>query len=263
MYICRKICALLLIVIMLVSAACAEEIIPFGEELTFETQITADGKARLNGEELYETVAFTLKVTGNRGPVHFKKHYEEAFALNGKEAVAEIELVLHAERELNPNQTFLITLRAENGDAAKGYQLMDWEIGGDTTFAVPGENKVRIFKRYDFDEDDANPMRYLVIHSFNDGVEQTYLMDMRDPDGESSFYVVYEELRRKSRGKAVKELQTRLSELGLLKGSSIDGVYGPATAESVKSAQKLLGFEETGIADHDFQKALYKYQIEE
>lgn len=261
---CRRILCLLTLLVLLFAAAWAEEsIVPYGESLSFETQITPDGRARTKADGGdFETLSFTIEMTGNRGPVHFKKFYEEDFALKGTEAVAEFKLTLNdyeGEAEINPNRIILITLQAENGDTAAGYQLTNWEMGGSTQLPMVSNLPITAFKRYDFDEDDANPMRYLVVHSFNNGVEETYLLDMRDPEGGNSFYIVYDELKRKSRGKAVKELQTKLSELGLLKGSSIDGVYGPNTAESVKAAQKLLGFEETGVATHEFQKALYKY----
>jgi len=257
----KKMLAAALAMAMLMSAALARTIVPYGEELTIETQVTADGKARLKGESDYETLSFTLRVTGNHGPMHFKKFYGEDFALRGNEAVAKIHLSLNSDAgfEINPNRVILITMQAENGETASGYQLTNWEMGGSTDIPVAGGKAIDVFKRYDFDEDDENPMRYLAVHSFNDGVEEIYLMELADPEEEGSFYIIYPELRRKSRGAAVKELQLKLRELGLLKGSSADGVYGPNTAESVKEAQKLLGFEETGVATHEFQKALYKY----
>jgi len=263
----QKIVFLALALLMLLTCALAEEtIIPFGEELRFETQATMDGVARLNGEAEYETLCFTIKMTGNRGPVHFDKLYGSDFAIKGNEAVAEFSLTLEdydGEEAIHPGSVILFTLQAENGDVQPGYRLMNWEIGGTYDLPMLPGRAITAFKRYDFDEDDPNPMRYLAVHTFNDGVEQVYLMDMRDPEGEDTFYVEYEELRRKSRGNSVVALQQKLKELGLLDGSSVDGVYGPGTAESVKAAQKLLGFEETGIATHEFQKALYEYQPEE
>ena len=260
---CRKILAIALM-LMLCFAACAEEaILPFGEALTFETQITADGRARLSADEAdYATLSFTLQIEDNRGPMHFKKYYGDSYQLSGKEAVLEISLRLNdyeGEAAINPNRIILLTLQDENGETAKGYQMTNWEMDGTNVIPMNANLPISVFKRYDYDEDAPFNMRYLVVHSFNDGVEETYLMDMVDPDGKNTFTIVYDELKRKSRGKAVKELQTRLKELGLLTGSSVDGVYGPNTAESVKAAQKLLGFEETGVATHEFQKALYKY----
>ena len=261
----KKILALVLM-LMLAFSAFAQTVVPYGEELTFQTQITPEGKARLKAEADYETLSFTIKLKGNRGPRHFKKFYEEDFALKGNEAVAEIQLTLNDYEgglELNPNNIILLTMQAENGDKASGYQMMNWEMSGSNDLPMVSNLPITAFKRYDFDEESENPMRYLVVHSFNDGVEETYLMELADPEEEGSFYIIYDELKRKSRGKAVKQLQTKLKELGLLSGSTVDGVYGPGTAESVKAAQKLLGFEETGVATHEFQKALYKYNIGE
>lgn len=252
--------------LMLMTSAFAQTIIPYGEELTFQTQITPAGKARLKAGTPYETLSFTIKLKDNRGPQHFKKFYEEDFALKGNEAVAEIQLTLNdyeGDLQLNPNNIILLTMQAENGDKANGYQMLNWEMGGSNDLPMVSKLPITAFKRYDFDEDDPNPMRYLVVHAFNDGVEETYLMELADPEKQGSFYIVYDELKRKMRGKAVKQLQKKLQELDLLSGSSVDGVYGPGTAESVKAAQKLLGFEETGIATHEFQKALYKYMPEE
>ena len=260
----RKMLAGCLAIMLLACAAMAETIIPYGEELQFETQVTSEGVARLHGESDYETLSFTIRLTANHGPMHFKKYYGGDFALKGNEAVVKLELRLNDAEglEINPNRVILLTMQAENGETASGYQMMDWEMGGNTEFTL-GSKPISVFKRYDFDEEDENPMRYLVVHSFNDGVEETYLMELADPEKEGSFYIVYPELKRKSRGQAVKELQARLKEMGLLTGSSVDGVYGPGTAESVKVAQKLLGFEETGVATHEFQKALYKFEIGE
>lgn len=260
----EKILTLVLILVLLLGAAMAETaVIPFGEKLEFETQITPDGKARLQNEADYATLRFTIRMKGNRGPMHFKKFYGEDFALKGSEAVAEFELSFTGkDMEINPNNVILLTLQAENGETASGYRMTNWEMAGSTDLPMTEGLNITAFKRYDFDEDDENPMRYLVVHSFNDGVEQTYLMDMLNPKAENTFTIIYPELKRKSRGSAVKELQAKLKELGLLSGSSVDGVYGPGTAESVKAAQKLLGFEETGVATHEFQKALYKYQME-
>lgn len=262
----RKILSLLLTLLTLLSVAGAEAtVIPFGEELHIQTQINADGEARLHGEADYETLNFTLRMSGNRGPVHFKKYYEDSFSLKGNEAVAEFSLTLEdydGDCKIDPNRIILFTLQAENGETASGYRLMNWEMGGSDDLPMTAGVPITLFKRYDFDEDDENPMRYLAVHCFNDGAEEVYLLDMQEPDGENTFYVVYDELKRKSRGKAVRALQSKLQELGLLTGSSVDGVFGSGTAESVKAAQKLLGFEETGIATHEFQKALYKYQIE-
>jgi len=104
----KKMLAAALAMAMLMSAALARTIVPYGEELTIETQVTADGKARLKGESDYETLSFTLRVTGNHGPMHFKKFYGEDFALRGNEAVAKIHLSLNSDAgfEINPSPLY-------------------------------------------------------------------------------------------------------------------------------------------------------------
>ena len=262
------ICLALMIALTMGFAFAEETAVPFGESYTFETQITPDGRARLTADDgEYETLSFTVTMKGSRGPMHFKKFYGGDIELKGTEAVGEFAVTLNdyaGDAEIDLKNIVLFTLRAENGDMQKGYKLMNWEMLGSYDLPMVSGQPISVFKRYDFDEDDENPMQYLAVHSFNDGVETVQLMEMHDPRAkEDTFRIIYPELRRKSRGAAVKELQAKLRELGLLSGSSVDGVYGPGTAESVKSAQKLLGFEETGVATHEFQRALYKYEAED
>lgn len=67
---------------------------------------------------------------------------------------------------------------------------------------------------------------------------------------------VYEELKNRSQGEAVRRLQARLIELGLLSGEP-DGVYGKYTAQAVSAYQQSHGLESTGVADHDTQARLF------
>lgn len=67
---------------------------------------------------------------------------------------------------------------------------------------------------------------------------------------------VYEELKNRSQGEAVRRLQARLIELGLLSGEP-DGVYGKYTAQAVSAYQQSQGLEATGVADHDTQARLF------
>ncbi len=66
----------------------------------------------------------------------------------------------------------------------------------------------------------------------------------------------YTALQTGSRGASVKQLQTRLKELGYYSGK-IDGAYGSGTAAAVKAFQKKHGFSQTGKADALTQTALY------
>lgn len=65
-----------------------------------------------------------------------------------------------------------------------------------------------------------------------------------------------------SKGDAVVQLQKYLIALGHLTGSA-DGIYGNGTAASVKSFQKSMGIEETGIADSETQRILFAQELPE
>ena len=66
----------------------------------------------------------------------------------------------------------------------------------------------------------------------------------------------YTALQTGSRGASVRQLQTRLKELGYYTGK-IDGAYGSGTAAAVKAFQKKHGLTQTGKADALTQTALY------
>ena len=55
---------------------------------------------------------------------------------------------------------------------------------------------------------------------------------------------------------AVKSIQKQLIELGYLSGS-MDGKFGPATAEAVRKAQKAVGYEQSGEISGSFLLWLY------
>ncbi len=65
-----------------------------------------------------------------------------------------------------------------------------------------------------------------------------------------------EPLKRGSKGDAVKALQTRLIELGYLKGDA-DGAFGRKTEAAVKEAQGIWAMQATGVADDTFLNMLF------
>ena len=67
----------------------------------------------------------------------------------------------------------------------------------------------------------------------------------------------YVKLQKNDTGAWVTALQTRLKELGYLKGS-IDGVYGNSTVSAVKLFEQAYGKTPTGIATVSLQKTIYK-----
>lgn len=68
--------------------------------------------------------------------------------------------------------------------------------------------------------------------------------------------VVYPELASGSRGEDVVALQTRLIELGYLDDDA-DGIFGRNTEAAVRAARQAADFDDSGVADDDFQHALY------
>ena len=62
-----------------------------------------------------------------------------------------------------------------------------------------------------------------------------------------------------SKGSEVRDLQTRLRDLGIY-NSGIDGRYGGATINAVRDAQQLMGVEETGLATPEFLEVIYSDQ---
>lgn len=61
---------------------------------------------------------------------------------------------------------------------------------------------------------------------------------------------------RYSKGSDVRDLQTRLRDLGIF-NDEINGEYGATTVNAVREAQRLLGEEQTGVATLEFQSAIY------
>lgn len=59
-----------------------------------------------------------------------------------------------------------------------------------------------------------------------------------------------------SEGSAVRDLQTRLRDLGIY-SYDIDGIYGGTTINAVRDAQRLMGLEESGIASPEFLNVIY------
>ena len=62
-----------------------------------------------------------------------------------------------------------------------------------------------------------------------------------------------------SKGSQVRDLQTRLRDLGIY-SAEIDGRYGGATINAVRDAQQLMGVEETGLATEAFLNVIYSDQ---
>lgn len=243
-------------------------IVPYGQVQMIGTQILPDGSAHTGYDNAEcETVYFTICVKGNRGPGYFNRKYAKSYTLKGDEAVVEFEITLNdynGSCRIIPSSIILVTMRgADEDENQTGYMLTNYEIDGESNVEIVSNYKVTLYKRYTYDENLDNRMEYMAVNTFNDGVMDTYLFEINDPNGtEDSFSVKYQPLSRKNQdSEAVCELQKKLIDLGLLHDYA-DGDYGKKTEKAVMDAQKLLGMEATGLADVKFQRALDKY-IEE
>lgn len=234
-------------------------IIPYGEAYSLNTQIKADGTARRTADaEAYETVNLTLQVDAHKGPRYFQSNYSDSYMLQGNEAVVEFELTLNeymGNAEIIPQNFLLVTFRGEtDADIIQGFQLMDTEIGGKTGISVYSDTPTTLYKRYPHSA--AADMVYMVVNTYNDGVEDSYWFEIIDPNPEKLYPETFEPLTEGSKGDEVAKLQDKLIAMGLLDDKA-DGKFGKKTGEAVAACQALMGFEETGIADAALMNALF------
>ena len=234
-------------------------IVPYGEAISIDTQIKADGTARRTADaEAYETVNVTLQVDAHKGPTYFHSNYADSYMLQGNEAAVEFELTLneyYGSADIIPQNFLLITFRGESdAEVIQGYQLMDTEIGGKTGIAVYSDTPTTLYKRYPYDK--TTEMVYMKVNTYNDGVESTYLFEIIDPNPEPMYPASYTPLEVGSKGDDVYKLQEKLIEMELLDDKA-DGKFGKKTGEAVKACQAQLGLEETGYADAELMNALF------
>lgn len=234
-------------------------IVPYGEAVTFNTQVKKDGSARRNVEDTdYETVSLTMKVDAYKRPSYFEEHYYDSFSLKGDEAAVEFDITLNSYSgviQIIPQNFILITLRGDSDDVtAQGYQLMDKEISGKTGVSILSDRTTTLYKRYPYSAQQGH-MKYMVVTAYMDGVPQVYWFEIIDPNP-----VVYDTLSKgiKDHTEEVKRLQGKLKRMGLLDADEkVDGKFGTNTQNAVISAQALLGLPQTGEADNEFLHKLY------
>ena len=235
-------------------------IVPYGEAVTFDTEMNADGSARKSTDSAeYETLNLTLAVDGHRDPAYFEATYAESFDLQGNEAVVELDLTLNGyegSSEIIPQDFLLITFIGEDESAAtQGFQLMDSEINGKIEIAVTSDTPATLYKRYPYDAN-LGDMEYMVVTAYVDGKPVVYWFEINAPEAVATPVPETDSLSVGSTGEAVNKLQAKLIELGLLSGVP-DGVYGNYTASAVQEMQRRFGMEQTGIADAAFLARLY------
>ncbi len=234
-------------------------IVPYGQSITFDTQIKKDGSARRDTADTdFDTVNLTMKVNSYKRPSYFEEHYYDSFRLKGDEAAVEFDITLNGYTgitQIIPQNFILITLRGDTDDVtAQGYQLMDKEISGKTGISILSDKPTTLYKRYPYSAQQGH-MKYMVVTTYMEGAQQAYWFELTDPNP-----VVYDELSKGIKGHTdeVNRLQGKLKRMGLLDPEEkVDGKFGANTQVAVQAAQKLLGLEETGIADNEFLHKLY------
>ena len=106
--------------------------------------------------------------------------------------------------------------------------------------------RVKIYKSRKPNED----LRQLLYReSYAGETGKTYDQFLGIPDEEGALGLM-------SKGSAVKDLQYRLRDLGIF-GKEITGEYRGETVNAVRTAQALMGVEETGVASESFQAYIY------
>ena len=106
--------------------------------------------------------------------------------------------------------------------------------------------RVHIFKSK---KPDKELRELLYAASYTNERGQSYKAYLGIPDEEGV-------MGRYSKGSDVRDLQTRLRDLGIF-NDEIDGEYGGSTVNAVRQAQRLMGVEESGVAPLEFQDVIY------
>lgn len=239
-------------------------IVPYGEACTLQTQIKADGSARRTADDdAYETLNLTLKVNAYKDPAYFEAHYADSYNLQGNEAAVEFDITLNGyegSAQIIPQNFLLITFCSEDQSVtSQGFQLMDTEIAGKTDIAIASDTPATLYKRYPYNADQGD-MTYMLVNTYNDGVEGVYLFEILAPAPAETPAPTADipegGLTVGSKGEEVKKLQRVLIDNGLLTGEP-DGHFGNYTAGAVKEMQRRFGMEQTGVADQAFLDKLY------
>ncbi len=130
--------------------------------------------------------------------------------------------------------------------ASHGCVRLHWEDAEFIAKCCLEGTRVRIYKSKERDNE-LRAMLFLSAYTNEKG--QTYEEYMGITDDETAMGLG-------SEGNGVRDLQTRLRDLGIY-NHDITGKYGGYTVNAVREAQRAMGVEETGIATREFQEAIY------
>ena len=197
-------------------------IVPYGEAVTFDTEMTADGRMHRDAQDgdNYETISITMKVDDYKDFDYFEENYGSKYDLKGGTAAVQLDMTLNnyaGQTEAIPQNFLQITFRGETDDQVlQGYQLLDREIAGNIDVALISGETVTLYKRYPFSE--MGEMQYMVVNTFSGGTQTTYWFEnlirpSRSPLRRPRWRPPQGGLTIGSKGDDVKKLQAKLIEL--------------------------------------------------
>ena len=246
-------------------------VVPYGEPITFESQVTMDGGPRRDASDAeFETLNLTVQLTAYKDFNYFEQNYGDVYDLKGGTAAAEFNITLNnyeGTQQIIPQNCLLITFRGESdAKTTQGYQLIDKEIAGSTGVMLINNQPVTCYKRYAYDET-LGEMRYMVLTAYNNGAETTYWFDIKAPEPDptptpvpTAVPDVSKTLHPGETSDAIKQMQEALIAQGYLDAEAT-GYYGPKTMDAVKAAQKAFGLTADGIAGKQFFSKIYNMEI--
>lgn len=216
----------------------------------FPAEVYTDGTARTVADDSdYRKIEVTLTLVDNKKPDYYRDLYGRTYELKGNEACCVIDATLNSTSagSIILQNALLICMCDKEGNITPGYQLIDKEIGGSAKVTLSPGNTVRLYKRYDYQEEDT--LSLMLVTYYVDGVSHTVYFSLA-----KAYTALGRELDNDQQ--EVLKMQLRLIELGYLNDSA-DGVFGKKTEKAVMKAQQAFGLKETGIADAEFLTKLY------
>lgn len=245
------------------AAEAFEEIVPFGQEASFEIELKSDGTVRKQRDaDPYETLRFTLAVEKYLTNDYYQSTYGSTYQLKGTETSVAFDLTLldyTGEQAIRPNDHNLVDISLETaaGEIITGNRVQDREIEGSSDITLRSNVPVTLYKRFVYDPAQGD-MKYMVITTYENGVPYIYRCELGTPVRPTPVPTqAYDSLSKGAYNDSVTRMQQALIDRGFLAGASADGNFGSMTEEAVKAAQKEFGMEETGVADHEFLVRLY------
>ena len=162
-----------------------------------------------------------------------------------------------------PNMNTVLQWQSQ-GDDVRQYQQRLCELGYldakqiTGTFNQPTVDATKAFQRMNDLKVDgaAGPQSLKLIYS-NDALDASGARAGGGGNVASADATVYDVLNAGMSGEQVRRVQARLSELGYLSSSFVNGVYDEQTQQAVRQFQQANGLTADGVAGSDTQSRLY------